>query len=351
MTNSEGSASDSTDGEAHLVAFVQIPETAGDVAVSMMTDASGEGAVRNVGNFLRDDGAGAATSIARALRRTPRPRAVVGQIPLRVLRENLPQGTTYITMLRDPVERAAAHLRRRGTSEQSLEEMLVQPQSSNLQTRFFCNDPDPLGELPSDALDQAKASLEQLAVVGLEERFDESLALFQVALGTNAAGADPRNGRRRAGRDLEPAQRTLIEQANSLDVELYEHARTLFDKALLAAGPQVEQLTAALRATREAAASQEEAATGAAAEWLTEQLAPGTTRPVAELLEAAAGAGLSEDAVRRAAQQIGVKRRGDGADGRKVWTVPARAAEKQPRRRKSRQKRTSGAPESGGNGV
>ena len=69
-----------------------------------------------------------------------------------------------------------------------------------------------------------------------------------------------------------------------------------------------------------AASPEARAATAAAVQWLQEQLPHGTSRRITEVLEAAAQAGVPDDAVRRAAQELGFRRSLDEAD-HKVWTA------------------------------
>jgi hypothetical protein len=77
----------------------------------------------------------------------------------------------------------------------------------------------------------------------------------------------------------------------------------------------------AKREGRKAMAAVSEEAAAAAAQWLQEQLPPGTTRRITELVEDATTNGLTEEAVRRAASQLGFRRQND-EDGRKAWTAP-----------------------------
>jgi hypothetical protein len=68
-----------------------------------------------------------------------------------------------------------------------------------------------------------------------------------------------------------------------------------------------------------AASPEEEATAAAAAEWLQEQLPPGTSRRTRDLLGAARAAGVPEDAVRRARSQMNIRVSRDD-EGRRVWT-------------------------------
>ncbi len=88
------------------------------------------------------------------------------------------------------------------------------------------------------ALARAEARLEAMAVVGLVERFAESVALLEAAVGVKAPGLcvcnvnpfkqppSPADG------GLSPAARARLERDNALDVELYAFARALFARRL-----------------------------------------------------------------------------------------------------------------------
>jgi hypothetical protein len=365
MANGESTASPSGEPREPPVAFVHIPETAGGAAISMLTNAYGRAGVRNVANYLSGK-ENAVSKVSRALRRTG-PRVFVGHVPLGVFLQHLPDDTRYVTILREPVERVLSHdyrpmgsRRRKGAAkppQQTLEEVLALrlPPVSNLQTRLLCNDPDLPAEMPPEALDQARANLDRMVFVGLQERFDESLVLMQRTLGIETVVPYVRNrhvgGERPSAPDLDPAQRALIEEANALDIELYEYGRALFEEAVEGAGEGFDVDVKKVRAQRAAAASEAEAVTAAATQWLQEQLPPGASRRVDELLEAATAAGLAHDAVQRAARQLrGIRRSGQDEEGHKVWTsrdasTEADRAESNEARRAAKEARRAAAKE------
>jgi hypothetical protein len=142
----------------------------------------------------------------------------------------------FFTVLRDPVERTISHyywIRARNPSfGMTLAEALAAGQiHDNLQTRVLAANDAPIGETPAEALDQAKASLDRFAVVGLTERFDETLALLTREFGWRRTLYERANvTRSRKPRDeLDAETLALIERHNALDIELYRLAAERFD--------------------------------------------------------------------------------------------------------------------------
>lgn len=163
----------------------------------------------------------------------------------------IPKPSTYITMLRKPVSLAISQyhyaLRRPGhrlhdivTSEgMSLEEYVrsgVSLEVDNSQTRAIAGDTvTPFGECTDDMLQQAKHNIEEyFAVVGLTERFDESLVLLHKAFGWSRltyvrAKVSPKRHRRSP---IKESTQRLLEDQNRFDIELYEFAARRLQAAM-----------------------------------------------------------------------------------------------------------------------
>lgn len=153
---------------------------------------------------------------------------------------HLPRPATYITFLRDPVERVISlyyfwqtydHSQQEALSKMSLKEFILSDeysQNSNHQTFYLAGGTYDL-QLAKDNLQK------QFAMVGLTERFDESLFLFQKVLGWpkikhyvshNITPHRPR-------KDQIPSEVIeLILHKNQLDCQLYEFAKELFEERI-----------------------------------------------------------------------------------------------------------------------
>jgi hypothetical protein len=160
------------------------------------------------------------------------------------IHEFLPQGATYITMLRDPVARVLSAYyfilrrplnplhRKVKTEGLTVEDCLrLFPERHNLQCKFIAGTMD--AEIGHERLlEAAKENLtKSFSVVGICERFDESLALIAKRFGweipfyENKKVAPPRPG-------IRPELVELIREHNRLDDELYQFGKTLFERAL-----------------------------------------------------------------------------------------------------------------------
>lgn len=187
------------------------------------------------------------------------------------------ESLTIFTLMRDPVDRTIsqinAHFRnpgtalhkavvaRRGDVTACLEEPEIAHMLADYQTRSLGLPLDlaalkiqgppfrGLQELTAEAareadpealLAQAKQTLDRCAMVGLAERFDESVRWLGHWLGVAHDGPAPRrnvsafnpdtgkpNALSRA--DLSAATIHRLEEINRLDIELYEHATKLFE--------------------------------------------------------------------------------------------------------------------------
>jgi len=176
------------------------------------------------------------------------------------IHECLPQGATYITMLRDPVPRALSAyyfiLRRplnpfhRKVKRERLgieDCVRLFPQRNNLQSRLIAGVKD-TAIADERLLDMAKEHLiKSFSVVGISERFEESLMLIATTFdweipfykNCKVSKTQPQ---------INPGTVEMIRDHNRLDVELYEFGKGLFEESLQKKEAAVREGLAALRA-------------------------------------------------------------------------------------------------------
>jgi hypothetical protein len=179
------------------------------------------------------------------------------------LHEVLPQPATYITVLRDPIDRMISafyfmhtyklhpnywKFRREGWT---LEDFVKRWPKANLQTKMIAGaDYDEL--CTAEMLMKAKDNLQYFSVVGLTERFEETLALMKLCFGWklecyssfNVTRARPKK------RDLPQATLDLIAERNRFDVEFYECAAKFFSETINKNAAEVRRVVRELDAAR-----------------------------------------------------------------------------------------------------
>ena len=160
------------------------------------------------------------------------------------LHEFLPQGATYITMLREPVarflssyyfiQRRPLHPLHRKMKRERLgveDYLRLIPHRHNLQCRLIAGVQDNRSA-DERLLDMAKENLtKSFSVVGICERFEESLMLIAKTFGWDV----PFYENRKVSKNRSPVDPTAIEmirEHNRLDLELYEFGQKLFDESL-----------------------------------------------------------------------------------------------------------------------
>jgi hypothetical protein len=161
------------------------------------------------------------------------------------IQDRLPARHEYraFTMLREPVDRTISmYFYSLDSHRLSLEQFLEQlPEHSyNHQTAFLGGltaphhlDGEPIRREQFDRalLERAKRNLESHLVVGLTERFDDSLVLLRRAYGWPRwrMRYKPVNVGNR--KQVSPAELEAVRAYNELDIELYELGREVFEDA------------------------------------------------------------------------------------------------------------------------
>jgi hypothetical protein len=202
-------------------------------------------------------------------------RVVQGHIPFGV-HAYLPRPAKYITLLRHPVERIASlyhHVLEepgRDIHEEllphlaSIEEFVQSGASlevDNGQTRRLSGSSPPFGQCTLEMLESAKRHLrEHFVVVGLTERFDETLVLFRRLLGWRGVFYHRRQKTTDRPRGpLAPETLRVLERHNRLDLELHAYAEMLFEEFLSAADADFHDEVTTLRAVNDALSRQGDA--------------------------------------------------------------------------------------------
>jgi len=161
----------------------------------------------------------------------------------------LPQEATYISMLRDPVERLISnyffYLKNNPQQRKknfTLKDYILKSQElkredivNNLQTRLisgydFHNKITPIGKTTREMLEQAKSNIiNHFSVAGLTEYFDESLILFHKKLGWKNLFYKKQNVNiNKVKKEISHDELELIKKYNNLDIELYNFAKKRF---------------------------------------------------------------------------------------------------------------------------
>lgn len=172
--------------------------------------------------------------------------------------ELLSKPCVYFTMLRDPVERILSHYYYVArdprhplydeyvSKKMGLKDFIVSiTENDNGQTRAFAGVADylalfrraevPFGNCGRDVLETAKENLESFAVVGMTERFDETLILLKRILGWRQPPLYIKRNvteNRPLKEDISADVLDLIKKHNELDIELYRYATELLENQI-----------------------------------------------------------------------------------------------------------------------
>ncbi|MEM7756955.1 MAG: sulfotransferase family 2 domain-containing protein [Cyanobacteria bacterium P01_A01_bin.40] len=173
------------------------------------------------------------------------------------LHEYLPHPATYVTMLRNPIDRVVSyyHFIKKARNHPDYEMMKTKNISiedycqmgvvnmCNGQTRFLSGNQESAFN-GSEILEQAKKNLQEyFSVVGIQEKFDESLLMLRNKLAWKKM---PYYYRRNTNRtksyrqEISNSTRAVIEKYNELDLELYEYATKIFEQKLKQQNGKIE---------------------------------------------------------------------------------------------------------------
>ena len=167
-------------------------------------------------------------------------------------------------MLRNPVDRVlSAYYFMRGyklhplywklrRNKWSLEEYVERTTRDNVQCKIIANAAyhEPCTQ---EIMERALQHLDRyFSVVGLSERFEESLALMKLRFGWQLKSYSAFNVTRSRPKrqDLPQTSLDMIAERNRFDVALYRHATKLFEEAVKKQEAEVSRIAADLRAAR-----------------------------------------------------------------------------------------------------
>ena len=174
------------------------------------------------------------------------------------LHRMLPQKATYLTVLRDPIDRGLSeyyyalsrvvHPEHRAMKRMSLDRYIQLTPYANVQTKLLAGQDSGYdflsGECTDDTLALAKQNLAaHFSIVGLTERFEETLALAKIRFRWRVQHYSSFNvTRHRLQKHEVPREiHDLIAERYKYDVELYRHAVGLFDQSISRHGDEVQK--------------------------------------------------------------------------------------------------------------
>jgi carbon monoxide dehydrogenase subunit G len=244
-----------------LLVFVHIRKTAGKTLRQILYRQYTRGRTRLVRNYFVAPEISRSVMEELAAAPPPELRVVHGHV-LFWQDVEWPEETQFLTLLRDPVERTISHyywLRSRSSRfKKSLEEAVRDGSiHDNLQTRVLAAEMPPFGETTDEMLESALKSLKRLDLVGLTDRFDETLVLATRVLGWKPMLYRRENVTpdRKPREEISSKAIDLIKRHNELDIELYRSASKRFEREVESYGDELEIDVAALKRANQWAAT------------------------------------------------------------------------------------------------
>ena len=251
----------SSNGSADAIIFLHLPKTAGTTLNRLIEWEYPLGEIYSVDPVLFEWSYARLRRLSK--RRLRRTRMFKGHM-LFGLHEVLPQPATYITVLRDPVERvlSAFYFMRSyklhplywkfRNEKWTVDEFVQRSSRDNVQCKVIAN-AHYHSPCTQEVLDRAIVHLNNyFSVVGLSERFEESLALMKLRFGWQLSSYSSFNVTRSRPKkaDLPQATLDLIAEKNRFDVALYQHAVRLFESAVSKHQPEVSRIARELEDAR-----------------------------------------------------------------------------------------------------
>lgn len=195
-----------------------------------------------------------------------RPRLLVGHT-VYGLHEHVPRPSVYISMVRKPfslvlsqyrfVLRTPGHRHHEIVTSKRMTiadyvESGISMEMDNSQTRAIAGDRStPFGECTDAMLETAKEHIDRsFAVVGLTERFDETLILLRKRFGWSKLRYVSANVAPKEPVEISDTTHDLIQEHNRLDNDLYRYVGERFDEALARYPKFEEELSRFRRANR-----------------------------------------------------------------------------------------------------
>ncbi|HEX9617156.1 MAG TPA: sulfotransferase family 2 domain-containing protein [Anaerolineales bacterium] len=245
MTGSEGLKA--------VLIFLHLPKAAGSTLARIIERQYGQGNVLRLYESIRGEEVATLSP-----ERKENLRALIGHFYFGA-HIYVTRPATYITILRDPVQRIISHyyyVRREpshylypAAQQLSLCEYVIhcgKAEPNNDQTRLLAGSEHALedGTWSAEMLPAAKVNLrDHFSVVGLVEEFDRSLILFKRVLGWRSPFYIKQNvSRRHAGNGGIPEEAIrVIRTYNEMDIHLYAYARQLLDEQARLDGESLER--------------------------------------------------------------------------------------------------------------